>query len=134
MCHHGKELESLHADVLLVSFGAPAVAGVWLEQNCPDFKLLLDPQRAVYGAYGVEHSLLRSWNLRTLRRYVQLMRQGWHWRGIRGDSAQLGGDYIIGRDGRVLLAHPSHDPTDRPSAESLLEVLRNAAGADSAGP
>jgi peroxiredoxin len=130
LCQHKEELESLHTDVLLVSFGAPTVAEVWLKENCPDFRLLLDPERAVYRAYGVEHSLVRSWNPRTLRRYAQLMRQGWHWRGIKGDSAQLGGDFVIGKDGRLLLAHPSHDPTDRPSAESLLEVLRSAGTGD----
>ena len=123
LCQHQDDFARLETEVLLVSFGAEAVASVWLEEKCPAFQLLLDPERNLYRAYGTERSLLRSWNLRTLWRYVQLMSHGRRWRGIQGDSTQLGGDFVIDRAGKVRLAHRSHDPTDRPSAESLLEQI-----------
>jgi hypothetical protein len=43
------------------------------------------------------------------------------------DTSQLGGDFIVDRNGILRLVHPSHDPTDRPSVEKLIEIL-NALG------
>jgi len=57
-------------------------------------------------------------------RYVRLLAAGRKWRGIQGDSAQLGGDFIIDTNGVVQLAYPSHDPTDRPSVEYLMNLLQ----------
>jgi peroxiredoxin len=95
-----------------------------VEESCPSFPLLLDPERVTYHTYGVEHSWLRSWNLKTAWRYIQLLRAGHKWRGIQGDSAQLGGNFIIGRDGIVRMVYRSYDPTDRPSPTNLLTLLQ----------
>jgi len=124
LCQHQDEFKRLNTEVLIIAFGTLPLAQAWLEETCAPFHLLLDPERTVYQAYGLERSLLRSWNLKTVRRYVQLMRAGRQWRGIQGDSTQLGGDFIIDADGIVRLAYPSRDPTDRPSVEQLLAVLR----------
>ena len=124
MCQHQDEFKRLNTEVLIVSFGALPLAQAWLEETCAPFRLLLDPERTVYQAYGLERSFWRSWNLKTMRRYVQLMRDGRQWRGIQGDSTQLGGDFIVDAGGMVRLAYRSHDPTDRPSAEQLLAILR----------
>jgi len=78
-------------EVLIIAFGALPLAQAWLGETCAPFRLLLDPERRVYQAYELERSLLRSWNLKTVRRYVQLMRTGRRWRGIQGDSTQPGG-------------------------------------------
>ena len=56
------------------------------------------------------------------------MRAGRRWRGIQGDSAQLGGDFIVDADGIVRLAYRSRDPTDRPLVEQLLTVLNQLNG------
>ncbi len=56
-------------------------------------------------------------------RYVQLLASGRKWRGIQGDSAQLGGDFIVDANGVVRLAYRSHDPTDRPSVDTLINQL-----------
>lgn len=124
MCQHQQEFERLNVAVLIVSFGALPAAQAWLEETCSPFRLLLDPERVVYQAFGLERSLLRSWNLRTIWRYVRLLAAGRQWRGIQGDSAQLGGDFIVDEDGVVRLAYRSHDPTDRPPVKDLLAILR----------
>ena len=124
MCQHQDALNELNTQVLIISPGTLPAAQAWLEETCAPFRLLLDPERTVYRAYGPERSLLRSWNLRTLWRYVQLLASGRQWRGIQGDSAQLGGDFIIDAAGVVRLAYRSHDPTDRPPVADLLSLLR----------
>ena len=123
MCRYEEELEKLNTEVLLLSFGGKPDAQAWLKETCPSFRLLLDPQRTTYNRYGLEHSWRRSGGLKTLRRYVQLVRAGRRLHGIKGDPAQLGGDFIVGGDGLILLAHPNHDPTDRPTAGELLARL-----------
>ncbi len=91
-----------------------------------NFEFLLDPERIVYRSYGLERSFARSWTLRTLWVYIKLLTSGRKWRGIQGDANQLGGDFLIDRDGTIRLAYRSHDPADRPSIEKLLELLRSA--------
>ena len=46
------------------------------------------------------------------------------WRGIQGDSTQLGGDFLIDAQGVLRLAYRSQDPTDRPSIATLRDALR----------
>jgi len=123
LCQHEDELKRLNVEVLLVTFSAPPFARAWLEETCTSFRLLLDPERTVYAAYGLERSVLRSWNLKTMWRYAQLLRAGRQWRGIQGDSAQLGGDFIVDAGGTVRFVYRSHDPTDRPPVEQLLSLL-----------
>jgi len=121
------ELNKLNVSVLVVTFGSSPLARAWLEETRVSFPVLLDEERQVYRAYGLERSWLRSWNLRTTWRYVQLIRAGRRWRGVQGDSTQLGGDFIVDSAGIVRLAYRSHDPTDRPPVSALLAHLQELA-------
>jgi hypothetical protein len=120
---HLDDLDGLNTQVLIISFSTLPAAQSWLEETGAPFRLLLDPGRVVYRAYGLERSWRRAWNLRTIRRYAQLLRSGRRWRGIQGDSAQLGGDFILDAAGVLRMAYRSDDPTDRPPIEHILTVL-----------
>jgi alkyl hydroperoxide reductase subunit AhpC len=130
LCRHEETLKKLNAEVLLVSFGSGEYARIWQQETCAPFRLLLDPQRAVYKTYGLQRSLRRSWNWQTLRRYADLLLSGRRWRGIQGDSTQLGGDFVIDASGIVRFAYLSHDPTDRPPVPNLIHVLEHVSGKD----
>jgi len=121
---HQDQLRQLQTEVLVISFGTDYWAQVWLQETKSPFPLLLDRERNTYRAYGLERSLLRSWNLPTIGLYVRLLLSGRKWRGIQGDSAQLGGDFIVDTNGIVRLAYRSHDPTDRPSVADVLTRLQ----------
>ncbi len=121
------ELAERNVSTLVVTFGSSPLAQAWLDETGVSFPVLLDEDRAVYRAYGLERSWRRSWNLRTAWRYVQLMRAGRRWRGVQGDSTQLGGDFIVDAEGVVRLAYRSHDPTDRPSLSVLMAQLQELA-------
>ena len=95
-----------------------------MKDVCSSFQLLLDPERRVYRSYKLKHSWLSSWNLKTLVYYVRALLGGRDWRGIIGDSAQLGGDFIISRDGWFLLKHPSREATDRPKVLEIIDILK----------
>ncbi len=125
MCQHEDELKRLNTEVVLISFGQQEEAREWLQEVCSSFQMLLDPERKVYRSYKLKHSWLSSWNLKTLAYYVRALMGGREWRGIIGDSAQLGGDFIIGQDGMFLLKHPSKEATDRPKVSDILNILRD---------
>lgn len=124
LCQHIEDVEQLNGKVIIVTFGSLLGAQTWLEETCSSFSLLMDPQREVYQAYGLERSLLRSWDLKTIWTYVKLLASGRKWRGIQGDSSQLGGDFILDSNLIIRLVYRSHDPTDRPSVTTLTDVIR----------
>lgn len=97
-----------------------------MNENCNHFTVLLDRERQVYNAYGLEHSYWRSRNLKTRWYYFTAWLKGKKGGDSHGDdTSQLGGDFIIGQDSKFKLVYPSHDPTDRPPVEALLQVLDN---------
>ena len=124
LCREIDRLQALNTKVIIISFGTFPAAETWLKETCAPFSILLDSERVVYQAYRLERSFLRSWGPKTMWRYVRLLAAGRKWRGIQGDSAHLGGDFIVDTNGVVQLAYPSHDPTDRPSVEYLMNLLQ----------
>lgn len=106
--------------MLLVSFGREEWARAWLAETGVPFPLLLDRERNVYRAYELEHSAVRTWNLRTLRYYLHRWLAGRMLRGIQGDPHQMGGDFVIDANGIVRFAYRSREPTDRPSVDTIL--------------
>jgi peroxiredoxin len=120
---HQAEIESLNAQVATVSFGTEYWSQMWLQETHSPFPFLLDPERAAYQAFKLESSLIHAWGVRNLLYYAKAKLQGRETFGKRGDTHQLGGDFIIDAQGIVRLAHPSKDPTDRPAVAELLAVL-----------
>jgi peroxiredoxin len=96
----------------------------WLKEACVSFTVLLDSERTVYGAYGLERSYWRSRNLKTRWYYFKAWLSGKKPHDSHGDdTSQLGGDFIVDKNGILGLAYPSHDPTDRPPVDDLLSIL-----------
>ncbi|HEY7832360.1 MAG TPA: hypothetical protein VIG30_02240 [Ktedonobacterales bacterium] len=85
-----------------------------------------DPALAAYHAYGLgRNTWLRVYGPRIILQYV-----AWGLRGRRiglggdEDTLQRGGNFVVGRDGRLMLAHTGRDQADRPSVAAILEALR----------
>lgn len=109
--------------MVLISFGTTQMAQAWIAETQTDFQFLLDPEMKSYQAYELDRSLLRSWSPKIWFEYARLMIRGRKWRGIQGDSGQLGGDFIIDRSGIIRLAYRSFDPADRPKVSDILKLL-----------
>lgn len=121
---HQAQFQAANAQIVTVSFGSKKWATVWLQETESPFPFLLDQERAAYDAYGLQSSRLRAWGLANLVYYAKALLQGRKTYGQRGETDQLGGDFVVDANGRIQYAHPSHDPTDRPSVEQLLQVVR----------
>ena len=85
----------------------------------------MDERRTVYGAYGMGRaSWLRTLTPRALAPYIRLMFSGRAVpRASDQDVRQRGGDFVVGPDGRIRLAHVSDDPADRPGVGAILAAL-----------
>lgn len=124
MCLHHDEFKKSNTEVIIISFGTPKQARAWLEDTCSPFTMVLDRERAVYRAYGVKKSWLRSWTPMTAWFYVRAILKGRKLKGIQGDPHQLGGDFIVDSKGIVRMSHPSRFATDRPPASRLITELK----------
>jgi peroxiredoxin len=117
------EFEARHTRVTLISFGTNQLAQAWITETQTDFQFLIDHEKKAYRAYGLERSILRSWRPKIWFEYAKLFAQGRKWRGIQGDSGQLGGDFVIDQSGIIRMAYRSFDPADRPAVSDILGVL-----------
>jgi hypothetical protein len=89
--------------------------------------VLVDPTRAVYRAYGLGRGSVRKvWGPKTWWAYAKLIGRGRHFQLPTEDTLQLGGDFVVGRDGRLVYVFRSDDPDDRPTVDDLLVAVRNA--------
>jgi hypothetical protein len=112
------------AAVVVVTFARPAMAELVASRYAP-LPLLVDEERAAYRAMGFERGELRAiWAPRVLGAYARLVRGGGRPSRPTEDTRQLGGDVVVGGDGRIRLLHRSADPTDRPSVDELVAAAR----------
>jgi len=125
LCQFQTEIEAYNARVTIISFASTTLARKWIEETQANFQILIDPEMKSYQAFGLEYSLARSWSPKIWFEYARLMAHGRKWRGIQGDSGQLGGDFIIDRSGIIRMAYRSHDPADRPKVNYILDKLED---------
>jgi hypothetical protein len=89
------------------------------------FPIYADPDRTAYHAFGLERlSWHRVFSLATLKLYLKLFRKGLVRQDYgENDVYQAGGDFLIDRNGTILFAHRSEEPSDRPSLSILLKAI-----------
>jgi len=111
--------------VAVVSFAEPAKLVPYQEHHQWPFTILADPQRVAYRKFALKRlSWLQVFSPATLRVYWKLLRAGLKRENYgKEDIYQAGGDFLLDRDGNILFAHRSQNPSDRPSASRLLQVI-----------
>jgi peroxiredoxin len=114
------------APVVLITFTRPRNLSAFRRRLGLAYPVLADESRVVYGAYGLRRgSLWRVWSLGAVRAYGRLLRQGRRLERPTGDTLQLGGDFVVDREGRLAYAYRSKGPDDRPSVDDLLDAVRS---------
>jgi hypothetical protein len=124
------DLRAAGGELVVISQGRPDVVAAQLRHSPRPFPLLSDPDRAVYTRFGLERGGWRMFfKLRPLGHYLGLMFRGWRPRLPVGgeDVRQLGGDFVLDRRRRLVFAHRSADPADRPTAEVIAAQVRATA-------
>ena len=88
------------------------------------FEVCSDPDRRLYAAFGLPRLATRDLlGRRTLLFYLGKALRGRWQRRVGSDVHQMGGDFILDREGRLRFAFRSQEPADRPDARWLIREL-----------
>lgn len=132
MRRHELEFQALGAQILYISAATPERVAWYARDLGLTAPVLLDPERAVYREYGLQESLRGSalspgvWTA-----YARLLARGRRFPGggrPTESPLQMGADFIVGPDGRVVYAYCSAHSADRPDVSTLLAIVRSFAG------
>ena len=114
------------ADVVLVTFTDRDNLPAYRQRHELDLPVVIDADRSAYRAFGLGRgSVHRVWGARAAARYWEILRAD----GIGGlarpveDTLQLGGDFVVDPEGRLVYGFWGEGPDDRPDVEELLGAL-----------
>jgi hypothetical protein len=121
------EFRACGINVIAISMSQPETLARYLATRAMPIPTFADPDRRVYADLGLRRT---TWS-KLLRpsiiwKYLKMIVRGGKLRPVpKGEDAlQLGGDFLIASDGRILWEYRSADPTDRPTVDELLRVVR----------
>ncbi|CAB1331290.1 unnamed protein product, partial [Coregonus sp. 'balchen'] len=121
-------LDACSVRVVLVSFGCREGALHWLAETGCQYDMLLDPHRKEYSAFGLGTSLKNVLNFNNMLLYAEYVVANLGFpRGlssIEDNMFQLGGDFVLDDQGRVLFSHCCDSPIDRPAVEDMLGAIQ----------
>jgi peroxiredoxin len=119
------EFDRRGVTVAVVSFAEAAKLVPYQERHQWPFTILADPERVAYRKFALKRlSWFHVFSPATLSLYWKLLREGMKRENYgKDDIYQSGGDFLLDRDGNILFAHRSQNPSDRPSASRLLQVI-----------
>lgn len=124
------EIESLGAAVVFVAHSDPELltAKMLHDLELP-YTLLLDPTRAAYARWGLGRANWRSvlspgWYWATLKTAVRVWLRKESSLGRAPGRAQLGGDFVVDRAGRLVFVNRLKSFHDRAKITDLLAALR----------
>ena len=125
---HEQELDRVGAVVVGVSFEESSVISRFAERESAPYPILSDPERKAYRAFGLTRGgTTQVWSPNALRTYARGLLRGRLPRLPRADIAQLGGDFVLDPQGRVVYEYRSEESADRPAIDFLLDAVRAVA-------
>jgi len=118
-------LDELRTKVFVVTFEPSEAALAYVRDTDLPWPVLIDEQRTLYRAYGMERGSRRdTYSLSTIWAYLKLMLKGRLPHRSDSDIYQKGGDVLIDSGLIVRLHHVGSTPADRPPVERLIETIR----------
>lgn len=123
------QIQAASGDVLAVSFTKPQLAAMILERDPLPFPAVCDPSLTAYQTFGLGRtSWAAMFRPRVMWRYMITLLRGWMPRKLskQQDLLQLGGDFVLDSQRRLVYAYRSVEPTDRPSPRELLRAVAAA--------
>jgi hypothetical protein len=116
--------------IIVISFAEATQLRLYQKYHDWRFAVLADPKRIAYKAFNLRRlSWWRVFSPVTLKLYWKLLRQGKRRQDYgKDDIQQAGGDFLVDRAGNVFFAHRSREPSDRPTAEKLLQEIDRIVG------
>ncbi len=113
--------------VAAVTMGKPYEAKMFCAQRSPDVVCLSNPDQSAYQAFDIgKINAQDAINPASWRTWMKVMGKGFK-PGPPGeqDAQQLGATFIIGTDGKVLLAHYNRFMGDNPEIGKLQAIVND---------
>ena len=120
------ETSNIHAagaELVIVGNGTPQQAEWFAEDVGLTTPVLTDPTLAVYQALRSRRGLAGILDPRVFLRAIGAMRNGFRQHGVQGDPTQLGGVFVVHRDGALAFAYRSRFAGDYPAPSEYLAAL-----------
>ncbi|MDP9075709.1 MAG: SelL-related redox protein, partial [Actinomycetota bacterium] len=103
--------EFADAEVVVITFAAADDVAAYQAERLAPLRVLVDEDRVSYRAYQLGRGrLCQIWGPKIWWTYVKLIARGRRLHWPTEDSLQLGGDFVVGSDGRIRYAFRSADP------------------------
>ena len=119
-------------DVVLVGMGTPAEAEKFRQELDLPFPLICDPEKHLYGRYGLKKATIRQIaSPGLLMKGLQAVSQGYFPARPQGDPMQMPGTFVIDKGGRFLLQHFARDAADHLAVAAIIEAVRKTRPASS---
>jgi peroxiredoxin len=121
-----EELERFGARVLLVAYDEQALLEAKMLRGIEvGFPILIDPSKETYWRWGMGRGNVFTAMLspKLNVRYAKLLLKGEPFLGLAPDMFQLGGDFVVDREGRIAFAHIMRDNGDRAPVSDLITKL-----------
>lgn len=110
-----------------MTFGYMSGAKRWLQATKCPFPYYVNPSRDLYKTLGLRRAIACVWSERALNYYGAMLAKNEPlpevFTDIEDDLHQMGGDFILDNQGKVLFPYWSKVPTDRPSVDLILQTL-----------
>jgi hypothetical protein len=115
------ELDAAGVEALFVAFSPAEAVKAFEEELIPGWTCLHDPDLQVYRQYALPRMPpSRVLSPKVIGSYLSLLLRGRRLRRPEGDPLQLGGDFLIDREGILRFVHRSRTPADRPDPDLLV--------------
>ncbi|KAI1895704.1 hypothetical protein AGOR_G00108980 [Albula goreensis] len=120
-------LDAQSVRVLVISFGSQEGAQYWLQDTDCKYDMLLDPERKIYSWFGLGTSVTKVLSFENMLLYSEYIISNHTFPQapafIKDDMFQLGGDFVLDEDGRVIFSHCCKSPVDRPVVSEMLTSI-----------
>lgn len=121
-----EQFEARGAHIVAVGQGTLEDRDAFVSAHGPyPFPILCDPTRDSYAAYGLARGSLYNVAMhpKVLAKAAEAYAAGERQGRTVGDGMQLGGTFVIARDGVVIFAHEHKQSSDFPPNEKVLAAL-----------
>jgi hypothetical protein len=121
---HAAELEAAGADVVVVGNGSVVEAAAFATEYAGLLRVLTDPAREAYCAFGMQRGWRTAANVGTVSRAVRARARGYRQAaGPQGDPLQQGGVLVFEAGGRERWRFISRVAGEYPPIEAVLAAL-----------
>ena len=124
---HVDRLRDAGISVVMITQAEPKILAMFLRHDPQPFPIVADPSRQSYQAFGLERARWQDFfHPREIFRYLRLIAGGGRVKKPYAgeDLLQLGGDFLLDRDGNIHYAYRSRSATDWPTIEELLSAAK----------